>query len=55
VEIDRWREYDYVMVNDDLDTSFNRLKAILTAERLKRERVVGLERFVSDLLAEPID
>jgi guanylate kinase len=55
VEIDRWREYDYVMVNDDLDTSFNRLKAILSAERLKRERVVGLERFVSDLLAEPID
>jgi guanylate kinase len=55
VEIDRWREYDYILVNDDLDTSFNRLKAILTAERLKRERVVGLERFVSDLLAEPID
>jgi guanylate kinase len=55
VEIDRWREYDYVIVNDDLDKSFNSLKAILSAERLKRERVVGLERFVADLLAEKID
>jgi guanylate kinase len=54
VEIDRWREYDYVIVNDDLDKSFNCLKAILSAERLKRERVVGLERFVTDLLAEKI-
>jgi guanylate kinase len=55
IEIDRWSEYDYVIVNDDLDKSFNSLKAILAAERLKRERVVGLERFVADLLAEKID
>jgi guanylate kinase len=51
-EIERWVEYDYVLINDDLDRSFNSLKSILAAERLKRERVVGLDRFVARLLAE---
>jgi guanylate kinase len=54
-EIERWVEYDYVLINDDLERSFNSLKAILTAERLKRERGVGLARFVSGLLGERID
>jgi len=35
-EIPHWTEYDYVLVNRDLDKSFARLRAILTAERLKR-------------------
>jgi guanylate kinase len=50
-EIDRWRDYDYVLVNDDLDRTFARLRAILSAERLKRERQVGLPDFVEGLLA----
>lgn len=51
IEIDRWRDYDYVLVNDDLDRTFARLRAILSAERLKRERQVGLPDFVEGLLA----
>src|SRR5436305_2202208 len=35
-EVPHWNEYDYVLVNRDLDSSFARLRAILTAERLKR-------------------
>ena len=35
-EIPHWTEYDYVLVNRDLDKSFARLRGILTAERLKR-------------------
>jgi guanylate kinase len=49
-EIERWHEYDYVLVNDDLDRAFNDLTAILRAERLKRQRRVGLQTFVSALL-----
>jgi guanylate kinase len=49
-EIERWQEYDYVLVNDDLDRAFNDLTAILRAERLKRQRRVGLQTFVSALL-----
>ncbi|GJE00954.1 guanylate kinase [Methylobacterium isbiliense] len=51
-EIERWSEYDYVLINDDLDRSFKTLEAILTAERLRRQRQVGLDRFVEGLLAE---
>jgi guanylate kinase len=52
VEIERWVEYDYVLVNEDLQDSFRSLMAIVTAERLKRERGTGLEAFVEALLAE---
>lgn len=51
-EIAHWREYDYVLVNRDLEESFAALRAILIAERSKRERNPGLERLVRDLLAE---
>ena len=54
VEIERWTEYDYVVVNEDLGTSFEGLKAILFAERLKRERQLGLPAFVDGLMAEAI-
>ncbi|WBU65169.1 guanylate kinase [Paracoccus aerodenitrificans] len=49
-EISHWAEYDYVLINDDLDATFGRLKAILTAERLRRERRKGLRGFVKDLM-----
>ena len=52
-EIAQWSSYDYVLVNDDLQHTFGELKAILNAERLRRERQVGLERFIDSLLAAP--
>jgi guanylate kinase len=51
-EIVHWTEYDYVIVNADIETSFARLSAILSAERAKRSRQSGLDPFVRGLLAE---
>ena len=48
-EMSHWDAYDYVVVNRDIGASLNNLKAILTAERLKRERQVGMETFVKGL------
>ena len=48
-EMSHWAEYDYVVVNRDIATSLSNLKAILTAERLKRERQVGMSGFVKGL------
>jgi guanylate kinase len=55
VEMERWVEYDYVIVNEDLGRSYDSLKAIQAAERLKRDRLVGLSEFVDGLLSEKID
>ena len=52
-EIEHWGEYDYVIVNADLEASLAGLAAILAAERLKRERQTGLAGFVRGVLAEP--
>ena len=49
VEIEHWTEYDYVLVNWDVDECLAALKAIVTAERLKRHRQVGLVDFVPAL------
>ncbi len=49
VEIAHWTDYDYVLVNRDIDECLLALKAILTAERLKRHRQVGLLDFVPAL------
>lgn len=51
-EISHWAEYDYVLVNDDLDLTEARMRAILTAERLRRDRQAGLGGFVQRLMAE---
>lgn len=51
-EIERWVDYDYVLVNDALERSYAGLQAILAAERLRRGRNVGLPAFVQGLLAE---
>ena len=45
-EMSHWAEYDYVIVNRNIDQAFAELKAILAAERLKRERQTGLSDFV---------
>jgi guanylate kinase len=50
-EIEHWAEYDYVIVNADLDASEAGLRAILAAERLKRGRQTGLDPFVRSVLA----
>jgi guanylate kinase len=49
-EIGHWREYDYVVVNDDLDRAFTSVRSIVEAERLRRDRRYGLFDFVSTLL-----
>lgn len=48
-EMSHWAEYDYVIVNDDIDHAYAELKAILKAERLRRERRSGLLDFVDSL------
>jgi guanylate kinase len=48
-EMSHWAEYDYIIVNHDIDSSTRRVQAILQAERLRRERQVGLSEFVKAL------
>ena len=50
-EIAQWGLYDYLIVNDNLEKAFYDVKAILAAERMKRERLVGMQGFVTGLLA----
>ena len=50
-EISHYREYDYILVNADLDQAVKEVKAILQAERLRRDRQVGLTDFVKRLRA----
>jgi guanylate kinase len=51
-EMGHWNEYDYVVINRDLDRAFGDIRAILAAERLKRERQPGLSAFVRGLQAK---
>jgi guanylate kinase len=51
-EISHWAEYDYVLINDDLDKTFNDLLTILQAERMRRDRQPGLSDFVRGLNRE---
>lgn len=45
-EMSHWAEYDYIIVNQDIDESVTQAEAVLKAERLKRERQVGMLDFV---------
>ncbi|WP_422373359.1 guanylate kinase [Hoeflea sp.] len=49
-EIEHWREYDYVVVNDDLDRAYTAVRSIVQAERLRRDRRPGLFDFIQGLL-----
>jgi guanylate kinase len=49
-EIARWSMYDYVVINDTLESAYARVRAILAAERVRRERITGLPSFVDGLL-----
>jgi guanylate kinase len=48
-ELSHWAEYDYIVINRDIDEAFAEVQSILKAERLKRERRVGLTTFVRSL------
>lgn len=49
-EISHWAEYDYVVVNDDLEGCFSQVCEILHAERMRRKRQTGLIPFVRELM-----
>lgn len=49
-EIPHWRDYDYVVINDDLDRASHQVEAIIIAERLRRDRRPGLYDFEAELL-----
>lgn len=51
-EIAQWQLYDYLIVNDDLERAYHEVRAILAAERLKRDRQTGAQGFVGALLNE---
>jgi len=51
-EIQHWGEYDYVVINHDIDQALAAVRAILAAERLRCTRLTGLKDFVQGLLAE---
>jgi guanylate kinase len=48
-ELSHWAEYDYIVINQNIDESFAEVQSILKAERLKRERRIGLTAFVREL------
>ena len=51
-EMSHWQEYDYVVINHNLDQAFADVAAILAAERVRRDRQVGLSDFVRGLQAK---
>ncbi|MGH6659131.1 MAG: guanylate kinase, partial [Sphingomicrobium sp.] len=48
-EISHWAEYDYVLINDDMERCLGQVRSIVAAERLKRGRQLGLVDFVRGL------
>ncbi|MEH6950328.1 guanylate kinase [Nitrobacter sp. NHB1] len=48
-ELSHWAEYDYIVINQNIDEAFGEVQSILKAERLKRERRTGLTAFVREL------
>ncbi|KKB13437.1 guanylate kinase [Devosia geojensis] len=52
IEMDHYKEYDYVIVNEDLEVSTQRVRSILASARLKRERQVNLDSFVKSLQSQ---
>jgi guanylate kinase len=54
-EIEHWRDYDYVVINRDLDRAYQQVLSIVAAERLRRDRSPGLFDYVTRLLNEKVD
>ena len=51
-ETSHWDEYDYIIVNRDLETACREIRSIVAAERLRRSRLAGVSGFVADLVAK---
>jgi guanylate kinase len=51
-EIGHWREYDYIVINEDLERALAGVRAILSAERLKRVRQTGMVDFIDGLVGK---
>ena len=51
-EIMHWKEYDYVIVNKDFEQTLNKVKSIITSEKLRRVRNSQLEEFIETLTNE---
>jgi guanylate kinase len=51
-EMSHWAEYDYVVINTDIERAFSEVRSILAAERRRRERQTGLSAFVRGLQAK---
>jgi guanylate kinase len=51
-EISHWLEYDYVIVNHDIEQAHREVLSIITAERLRRRRQLGLTEFVRELMTD---
>ncbi|MDZ5761204.1 guanylate kinase [Lyticum sinuosum] len=54
-EICHWHEYDYIIINRDIEESLTKIQSILRAERLRKERRIGLPDFVGNLIQQDID
>jgi guanylate kinase len=54
-ELQHWQEYDYIIVNKELNSSLEKMLSILRAERLQKHRRLGLYQFVNDLMEQPHD
>ena len=52
-EISHWAEYDYVLINEDVESCADKVRAIVAAERLRRERQPYLLNFVRQLVEKP--
>ena len=50
-EISHWAEYDYVVINDDLESTLTKIRTILDAERMRRGRQTGIPAFVGKLMS----
>lgn len=54
-EICHWHEYDYIVINRDLEESLEKIQSILRSERLRKERRVGLPDFVNHIIQQDVD
>lgn len=52
LEMEQWSEYDYVIINEKLEPSFEKVQSILHAERMRRERTIGMKMFVDGLISQ---
>jgi guanylate kinase len=48
-EMSHWQEYDYIVINEDVERSVNAVQSILTAERYRRDRQLDLAPFVGSM------